>query len=87
MGVELQPNSLILFGGPAPGAKAMTKSPTLGLDAFCQKFLVWQDDEGKVYLSFKDLLALAERQNVAKSIPLRVINYRLNKVFGEALEI
>lgn len=83
--VELSPSSLILFGGPAPGAKAMSRSPTLGLDAFCQKFLIWQDDEGKVHLSFNDLLALAERQGVAKSIPLRVINYRLNKVFGEAL--
>jgi len=63
----------------------MNKSPTLGLDAFCQKFLVWQDDEGGVHLSFNDLLALADRQGVSKSIPLRVINYRLNNVFGEAL--
>jgi uncharacterized protein (DUF302 family) len=86
LGVELSPSSLILFGGPAPGAKAMSKSPTLGLDAFCQKFLVWQYDVGMVHLSFNDLLALAERQGVAKSIPLRVISYRLNKVFSEALE-
>jgi uncharacterized protein (DUF302 family) len=85
LGIQLSSSSLILFGGPAPGAKAMNKSPTLGLDAFCQKFLVWQDDEGGVHLSFNDLLALADRQGVSKSIPLRVINYRLNNVFGEAL--
>ncbi|MFT4520591.1 MAG: hypothetical protein ACI9JM_002995 [Halioglobus sp.] len=85
-GVELRSSSLILFGGPAPGAKAMSKAPTLGLDAFCQKFLVWEDEEGKIHLSFNDLLALGERQGVAKSVPLRVINFRLSSVFGGALE-
>ena len=86
LGIELPPATLILFGGPGPGGKAMAGAPTLGLDAFCQKFLVWQDAEGTTHLSYNDLLALAERQQVGKSIPLRVINFRLNKVFGEALE-
>ena len=86
-GVDLLPSTLILFGAPAPGAKAMSEAPTLGLDAFCQKFLVWQDGNGDVKLSFNDLLSLAERQGVGVSIPLRVISYRLNKVFSEALEI
>lgn len=86
LNVELLPNTMILFGAPEPGAKAMSESPTLGLDAFCQKFLVWQDVSGKVHLSFNDLLWLAESQNVSKSLPLRVINFRLNKVFSEALE-
>ncbi len=86
VGDEIAPATLILFGGPAPGAKAMSKAPTLGLDAFCQKFLVWQDENEQVYLSFNDLLALAERQDVGKSVALRVINYRLNKIFTTALE-
>lgn len=85
-GIEIRPATLILFGGPGPGAKAMSQSPTLGLDAFCQKFLVWEDENKQVHLSFNDLLALAERQQVSKSAALRVINFRLNKVFGEALE-
>lgn len=85
-GEEIAPATLILFGGPAPGAKAMSKAPTLGLDAFCQKFLIWQGENEQVYLSFNDLLALAERQDVGKSVALRVINYRLNKVFSDALE-
>lgn len=86
MGVNILPNTMILFGAPEPGAKAMSKSPTLGLDAFCQKFLVWQDESGQVHLSFNDLLALAERQGVSKSVALRVINYRLNKTFSTALK-
>ena len=87
LGIIQAPSTLILFGGPAPGAKAMAKAPTLGLDAFCQKFLVWEDDDGQVYLSFNDLLALAERQDAKKSPALRVINSRLKSVFGEALQL
>ena len=64
----------------------MSDAPTLGLDAFCQKFLVWQDAAGKVHLSFNNLLAIAERQDVGKSIPLRAINYRLNSVFEDVLK-
>ena len=84
-GLLIRPSTLVLFGGPGPGAKAMSEAPTLGLDAFCQKFLVWEDESGQVHLSFNDLLALAERQGVGPSLPLRVINRRLESVFTEAL--
>ena len=45
-GVELEPMILILFGAPGPGGKAMASAPTLGLDAFCQKMLIWRDASG-----------------------------------------
>lgn len=77
---------LLLFGGPKPGAKAMKNAVTLGLDAFCQKLLVWEDSKGNVYISYNDLLLLAERQNVDKSIALWIINWRLNSTFSNALD-
>lgn len=83
--IEIAPSYMVLFGGPGPGGKAMSEAPTLGLDGFCQKFLIWKDSSGRVYLSFNDLLALADRQGVKKSLALRVINFRLSKVFGDAL--
>ena len=83
-GVELRPLKLILFGGPGPGGRAMASAPTLGLDAFCQKLLIWQDEKGTVYVTFNDLLALAERQG-SGGLPLRVINRRMKKTFSEAL--
>jgi uncharacterized protein (DUF302 family) len=86
LGIDILPSTMILFGAPGPGANAMRDALTLGLDAFCQKFLIWQDESGRVHLSFNDLLALAERQDVSISIALRVIDYRLSKVFREALE-
>lgn len=85
-GVELPPMRLLLFGGPGPGGKAMASAPTLGLDAFCQKLLIWQDTSGTVHVSFNDLLALAERQQVSGGLPLRVINRRIRETFSTALK-
>ena len=78
---------LLMFGAPGPGAKAMKSAQTLGLDGFCQKFLVWQDASGQTFLSFNDLPALAKRQGVGVSLPLRVIDYRLSSVFEDALSL
>lgn len=86
LGIEIAPSYLIMFGGPGPGGKAMVEAPTLGLDGFCQKFLIWEDASGQIKLSFNDLLALADRQAVKKALALRVINYRLKKTFSDALE-
>lgn len=85
-GVGLHPLRLLLFGGPGPGGQAMASAPTLGLDAFCQKLLIWEDVDGHVHVTFNDLLALAERQGVSKGIPLRVINWRVKDTFTEALK-
>lgn len=85
-GIELRPLQLILFGGPGPGGKAMASAPTLGLDAFCQKLLIWQDQDGTVSVTFNDLQALAERQGVSIGLPLLVINRRLKQGFSRALE-
>ena len=85
-GVHLLPLRLVLYGGPGPGGQAMSDAPTLGLDAFCQKLLIREDSNGAVHVTFNDLLALAERQQVSAGIPLRVINRRIRKTFSEALE-
>jgi uncharacterized protein (DUF302 family) len=85
-GVDVPPTALVLFGGPAPGAKAMRRAPTLGLDAFCQKLLVWQGDDGAVHVSFNDLLMLAERQDAPRSPALRVIARRMRQTFEQALQ-
>ena len=63
----------------------MSNAPTLGLDAFCQKLLVWQDASKKVHVSFNDLLALADRHGVSRSLVLRFINHRLRRTFAEAV--
>lgn len=54
----IPPLRLILFDGPGLGGKAMAKAPTLGLDAFCKKLSIWEDEGVTVHVTFNDLLAL-----------------------------
>ncbi len=79
--------TLIIFGAPKPGGKAMMKSQTLGLDAFPQKLLIWEDSNKRVYVSYNDLMEMATRQEVDRSFALRVIQYRLNKLFPKDFRV
>jgi uncharacterized protein (DUF302 family) len=50
-GLELRPRTVILFGVPKRGTPAMVKTPLVAID-FPPKALVWEDDQGKVWLSY-----------------------------------
>lgn len=84
-GVELPPTTLILFGAPAPGGRCMQDEPQLGLDAFCQKLLVWEDDAGVVHASFNDLLVLAEREGLDANLALGHVNGRVRDTLEASL--
>ena len=81
MGGNINKATLVMFGAPKPGGKAMNGSETLGLDAFPQKVLIWEDEEKKVNISYNNLIDMADRQEVKKTLALRVIQYRMNKSF------
>ena len=50
-GLKLPARTVIVFGNPRSGTPSMQKSPTLAIDVPL-KALVWQDDQGKVWLTF-----------------------------------
>ena len=50
-GLELRPRTVIVFGNPRVGTGLMQKFPTLAIDV-PPKALVWQDDQGKVWLTY-----------------------------------
>jgi uncharacterized protein (DUF302 family) len=50
-GLEMRPRTVIVFGNPKAGTPQMAKSATLAID-LPMKALVWQDDQGKVWLSY-----------------------------------
>ena len=79
------PVTLILFGGPGPGGRAMAENTGLGLDAFCQKLLIRQDSKGQVVVRFNDLTWIATRQGIPVSPVLQAINTRLINTFQEGL--
>ena len=50
-GVDMLPRTVIVFGNPKFGTPVMKKTPLLAIDV-PPKALVWQDDEGKVWLTY-----------------------------------
>lgn len=83
--VKINPTILLLFGGPAPGGKAMMTSPKIGLDAFCQKLLVYENSNGEVWVSYNDIVAFADLYYKASTKPQQMINQRLKMTFTKAV--
>jgi uncharacterized protein (DUF302 family) len=50
-GLDMRPRTVIVFGNPKLGTPAMVKTPLLAIDV-PPKALVWEDDQGKVFLSY-----------------------------------
>jgi uncharacterized protein (DUF302 family) len=51
VGLQLGPRTVVVFGNPRLGTAPMQKAPTLAIDNPL-KALVWQDDQGKVWLTY-----------------------------------
>jgi uncharacterized protein (DUF302 family) len=51
IGMEMRPTQLLIFGSPAGGTPLMIAAPTLAID-LPLKVLVWEDADGKVWLSY-----------------------------------
>lgn len=68
VGKTLRPTELLIFGNPQGGTPLMECAQTAGID-LPLKALVWQNDAGKVMLSYNDPAYLAKR-HVAASCPV-----------------
>ena len=51
VGLDMRPRTVIVFGNPKVGTPVMVKTPLLAIDV-PPKALVWEDDQGKVWLSY-----------------------------------
>ena len=63
-GLTLRPTTLLIFGNPAGGTPVMAAAPLAALD-LPLKILVWQDDEGAVWITHLDQSWLAARYGLA----------------------
>lgn len=63
MGLDLPPNSVVLFGNPRVGSQIMTCSPTAGID-LPQKLLVWQDSQSVVHVAYNHPDWLTKRHSI-----------------------
>jgi uncharacterized protein (DUF302 family) len=64
VGKTLRPTELLIFGNPQGGTPLMECAQTAGID-LPLKALVWQDEAGKVMLSYNDPEYLAKRHGAA----------------------
>lgn len=63
IGTELRDTKLIIFGNPKIGSKLMECKQSVAID-LPQKFLIWQDDEGDVFISYNSTQYLKQRHKI-----------------------
>ena len=64
VGKELRPTELIIFGNPKVGTPLMQCRQSVAID-LPQKALIWQDDNGQVWLSYNNPDYLVKRHDIA----------------------
>jgi len=81
-GLKMQPAELLIFGNPKSGTPLMVAAPTLALD-LPLKALVWEDTDGKVWLSYNTPEYLQQRHSVPQDLIQNIAGAR--KIFEEAV--
>ncbi len=85
IGEELAATELLVFGNPEGGTPFMQCAQTVGID-LPLKALVWQDDEGEVWLGYNDPHYLAERHGAADCPAAQAIAEALPQLVAGALD-
>src|SRR5260370_38645111 len=62
-GMKMRPTKLLIFGSPKAGTPLMLAAPSIAID-LPLKLLVWEDAQGKVWVSYNSLEYLQERHGV-----------------------
>ena len=63
IGQTLRPTQLLIFGNPRGGTPFMQCAQSTGID-LPLKALVWEDDEGQVWIGYNDPAFIAQRHGV-----------------------
>ena len=66
-GLNMRPTKLLVFGNPRAGTPVMLAAPSIAID-LPLKILVWEDDRGRVWLSYNDPAYLQRRHGVPRQL-------------------
>lgn len=66
-GLEMRPTEVLVFGNPSGGTPMMIAAPTLAID-LPFKAVVWEDDAGKVWLTYNAPEYLKIRHDVPQPL-------------------
>ena len=63
VGMKMPPTKLLIFGSPKAGTPLMLASPSVAID-LPLKILIWEDAQGKAWLSYNSPAYLQERHSI-----------------------
>jgi uncharacterized protein (DUF302 family) len=63
VGLRMPPTKLLIFGSPKAGTPLMLTSPSIAID-LPLKILIWEDAQGKVWLTYNSPSYLQERHGL-----------------------
>ena len=63
VGMKMRPTKLLIFGTPRAGTPLMLAAPSSAID-LPLKILVWEDDQGKVWITYNSPTYLQTRHNL-----------------------
>jgi uncharacterized protein (DUF302 family) len=67
VGMEMRPTKLLIFGNPKGGTPLMLAAPTIAID-LPLKILIWEDDQGKTWVTYNTPEYLAERHQLPANL-------------------
>lgn len=81
IGTDLRPTELLIFGNPKAGTPLMQCQQTIGID-LPLKILIWQDENGQVWLTYNNPEYLASRHGLAGCADkfIKTIGDKLSKI-------
>ena|SRR5579864_525035 len=80
VGMTMRPMQLVIFGDPRTGTPLMNTYPSIGID-LPLKVLVWEDREGRVWLSYTDPVYLRTRHGLPET-PFKALGALVDQVFA-----
>ena len=67
VGLKMPATKLLIFGNPRGGTPVMLAAPSIAID-LPLKILIWEDGEGKVWVSYNSPAYLQERHGVPQEL-------------------
>jgi uncharacterized protein (DUF302 family) len=67
IGMKMPPTKLLIFGNPKAGTPLMLAAPSVAID-LPLKILVWEDAQGRAWLSYNSPAYLRERHGVPQAL-------------------
>ena len=82
-GLKMRPTQLLIFGSPKAGTPLMVAAPSLAID-LPLKILVWEDEEGKVWLTYNSPDYLKQRHGIPDDLAKNIAG--VGVLVGKAVE-